>query len=137
MKPVDIVAVSHIGIRVLDAARSETFYAKLGFELVWRGGAEPVVILKNAHSVEINLIVNADSSLDGKNMLMDDDLPKAAGYTHVALAVESIEDTIVRLREHGIELSGGPVKLGQGVSLFVRDPDRNVIELRAMTPHAS
>jgi len=131
VKRVDIAAVSHIGIRVLDSARSEAFYAKLGFETVWRGGSEPVVILKNQLGVEINLIVNADPSLDGKNVLMDDGLPKAAGYTHVALAVTSIEETLERLREQGIEVSGGPVKLGNGISLFVRDPDRNVVELRA------
>ena len=133
MKPIEIVAVSHIGIRVIDAPRSEAFYAKLGFGLVWRAtGGEPVVILKNAAGVEINLIVNADASLDGKNVLMDGDVLKAPGYTHVALAVPSIDEAIEHLREQGIPLSGGPMKLGDGTSLFIRDPDRNVVELRQM-----
>ncbi len=125
-----ISAVSHVGIRVLDGARSEAFYDKLGFRVLARFPEGSVVILKNAAGVEINLIVNAVAAHDGTNVLMDDDLPKRAGYTHVAFAVDSIEDTVRKLGELGIEISGGPERLGPGLSLFVRDPDRNVIELR-------
>ena len=125
-----ISAVSHVGIRVLDAARSEAFYAKLGFRVLARFPEGAVVILENAAGVEINLIVNALAAHDGTNVLMDDDLPKRAGYTHVAFAVDSIEETVRKLGELGIAISGGPERLGPGISLFVRDPDRNVIELR-------
>ena len=67
---------------------------------------------------------------DGTNVLMDENLPKRAGYTHVAFAVDSIEETVRRLGELDIAISGGPERLGRGISLFVRDPDRNVLELR-------
>jgi len=126
---VTITAVDHIGIRVLDEARSVSFYAKLGFEVVARHEPSKVTILRNAAGVEINLILNADPSLDGKNVLMDAP-PKAAGYTHVALRVGSIEETIAALGAVGIALSDGPVLLGGARSMFVRDPDRNVVELR-------
>jgi len=125
-----ISAVSHVGIRVLDADRSEAFYAKLGFRVVARHGRDSVVILSNDAGVEINLIVNAVADHDGTNVLMDENLPKRAGYTHVAFAVDSIEETVKRLGELGIAISGGPERLGPGISLFVRDPDRNVLELR-------
>jgi lactoylglutathione lyase len=126
---VTIDGVSHIGIRVVDAARSEAFYALLGFQALWRGGPDNVVILKNANEVEINLIVNGTTPPDGNNVLMD--VPeKHPGYTHVALRVRSIEETVANLERAGIPLSGAPVKLGAGLSLFIRDPDRNVIELR-------
>jgi lactoylglutathione lyase len=125
-----ISAVSHVGIRVLDAERSEAFYAKLGFRVLARHGRDSVVILANDASVEINLIVNAVPDHDGTNVLMDENLPKRAGYTHVAFAVDSIEDTVKKLGELGIAISGGPERLGPGISLFVRDPDRNVLELR-------
>lgn len=119
-----------MGIRVADAARSEAFYAKLGFAVVERHEADDVVILRNPHGIEINLIVNADRTFDGTNVLMDAP-PKRAGYTHVALRVDSIKQTILKLVELDIAISDGPVLLGGAVSLFIRDPDRNVIELRA------
>jgi lactoylglutathione lyase len=126
---VDIVSVHHIGIRVSALDRSVDFYRHLGFELCWEHAEDSVYGLRNAHGVEINLIVNANESNDGKNVLMDV-TPKYAGYTHVALQIASIEETLKYLKEHGISISEGPVRLGDGVSLFVRDPDRNVIELR-------
>ena len=44
----------------------------------------------------------------------------------------SIPATIAALRANDIVISRGPVSFGQSgqVSVFVRDPDRNVIELR-------
>lgn len=126
---IEIKQVDHIGIRVLDAARAEAFYALLGFAVTMRSPAAPVVILRNGNGVEINLIVNADAASDGVNSLMD--VPeKRAGYTHVALRVDSAEATVKALGELGIAVTEGPVRLGNGLSLFVRDPDRNVIELR-------
>jgi lactoylglutathione lyase len=126
----EITGVNHIGIRVADSARSEAFYGKLGFAVTMRHNE--VVILKNAAGVEINLIVNADTAFDGTNVLMDAP-PKRAGYTHVALSVGGMEQTIAQLKTLGIEISDGPVKLGGALSLFIRDPDRNVIELREGT----
>jgi len=89
------------------------------------------VVIKNRHGVEINLIYNANNDSGGKNILMD--VPdKYPGYTHVAFRVGSIADALVMLRENNITITQGPVSFGCDghVSLFVRDPDRNVIELR-------
>jgi lactoylglutathione lyase len=131
---ISIAAVDHIGIRVADEARSVAFYALLGFELTWRANnGDPVVILRNTEGVEINLIVNAAARTEPSNVLMD--VPeKHAGYTHVALRVESLGATMEDLTRHAIPLSGGPTRLGDGTSLFIRDPDRNVIELREKGP---
>lgn len=116
-------------MRVRDAARSEAFYRKLGFEQVWAGGPEPVVILRSASGVEINLVVNA--ATDGANVLMD--LPeKRSGWTHIALRTElGVDALVAQLAADGVALSGGPEQLGAAWAVFVRDPDGNVLELRA------
>ena len=91
---------------------------------------DPVVIIRNPQDVEINLVVNAAEENDGSNVLMDVDT-KYAGIPTWRCA-SSIVDTMV-LKDSNIHITQGPVMFGHDghVSLFVRDPDRNVIELRA------
>jgi lactoylglutathione lyase len=128
---IDIPRVDHIGIRVRDLERAMKFYAMLGFSLHARAADDAVAIIRNEHDVEINLIYNANADAGGKNILMDlgDKYP---GYTHVALRVASIRAAIEALRQNGVRITQGPVAFGRDgqVSVFVRDPDLNVVELR-------
>jgi lactoylglutathione lyase len=59
------------------------------------------------------------------------DIPqKHAGITHFALLCADIMAAKAGLEAAGIALSGGPVRFGpRAQGIFVRDPDRNVIEL--------
>ena len=128
---IQISRVDHIGIRVTDLDRAMRFYGVLGFEVRWKDPNDAVAVIKNRHDVELNLVFNANADAGGKNILMDVG-EKYPGYTHVALRVESIRDTIAALREHEIRITQGPVSFGRDghVSVFVRDPDLNVVELR-------
>jgi lactoylglutathione lyase len=124
-----IESVHHIGIRVSDERRAVEFYEQLGFRVVYRDPHDPVLVMTTASGVEINLIVNAALDFDGKNRLMDV-AAKVPGFTHVALRVASIEQAVAWTKAARVTITEGPTPLGPGISLFFRDPDANVIELR-------
>lgn len=125
----EIVGINHIGIRVTSLEQSRNFYEKLGF-IFLEGpiGPEPVAIMEHPSGVNINFILNADSDIK-YNVLMD--IPeKHPGYTHVALDVSNISAIEVELKKLNIKITEGPITLPNGgVMLFIRDQDRNVIEL--------
>ena len=85
-------------------------------------------MLDHPSGVEVNLVLNAPDA-DEPNILMD--VPdKHPGITHFALLCPDILAAKDRLEAAGIALSGGPVRFGPAApAIFVRDPDRNVIEL--------
>ncbi len=128
---IDIARVDHAGVRVRDLERALRFYEMLGFRLHAKAANDAVAIVKNEHDVELNLVYNANADAGAKNILMD--VPdKYPGYTHLAFRVSSIKATIEALRANNIRITQGPVSFGRDghVSVFVRDPDLNVVELR-------
>ncbi len=122
-----ITRVNHLGLRVTDFETSRDFYQRLGFEYITGpGGPEPVAIVEHPSGININLVLNATQE-DKQNVLLDHS-EKYTGFTHIALEVENMESMMRELELADIELSGGPMKHPTGVSIFIRDPDLNVIE---------
>ena len=126
----DIQAFNHVGIRVADKGVSIAFYELLGFALLSDVGFEKghPVIMKHVNGVVINLLGPATVS-NGSNILMDVN-EKHPGITHVALTVTSLDATKTFLSESNIEITGS-FSFGEMSAVFIRDPDRNVIELDA------
>ena len=123
-----ISGIAHIGIRVHALDRARTFYELLGFNFVIGPiGPEPVAIMSHPSGIEINFILNA-ANTSAENVLMDIE-EKRAGYTHMALSVQNVSEVQSELENAGVTITEGPITFpGGSVSIFVRDPDRNVIE---------
>lgn len=125
-----IESVNHIGIRIRDKETSAKFYEVLGFEFVSDAGFEDghPIILKHPSGVVLNLPGPANVD-ENNNILMDVD-EKYTGITHVALTVESLEEAKTFLADKSIKITGS-FSFGNMSAIFIRDPDRNVIELDA------
>ncbi len=124
---ISILKIDHIGIRVKEKERAIEFYEKLGFKLIVDTGFEKghPIMLEHPSGIVLNLLGPSTEEHD-ENILMDIDR-KHAGYTHMALKIESLGDLEVFLDENGIEITGR-FSFKDMHSLFIRDPDRNVIE---------
>ena len=129
----EIKAVNHVGIRIRDRSRSISFYETLGFAIVADAGFEEghPVIMRHPSGVVLNLLGPATSTADS-NVLMDIE-DKHPGYTHIALTVSSLVAARDFLAARGIEITGS-FAFGDMSAVFIRDPDRNVIELDAYGP---
>jgi catechol 2,3-dioxygenase-like lactoylglutathione lyase family enzyme len=124
-----IISYDHIGVRVVDRARSLAFYAELGFlpepgEGDIRGRA---VGLINADGVRVNLIMNGIAPPEGRNVLMDSDT-KWPGWTHPAFVVDDLDNVLAWAAAREIVVTEGPVVWGRRRVCFLRDPDENVLE---------
>ena len=127
-----IESVNHVGIRISDKATSIGFYQTLGFELKADAGFDQghPVIMKHPSGVVLNLLGPATVA-DNSNILMDVD-DKYTGITHFALTVSSLDDAKTFMANKDIKITGS-FSFGAMSAIFIRDPDRNVIELDAYT----
>ncbi len=126
----NIENVNHIGIRIKEKSRSVAFYELLGFEFKNDVGFEEghPIIMKHPSGVVLNLL-GPSNMPEGKNILMDVS-EKYTDITHVALTVNSLNVTKLFMKDNQIEITGS-FSFGGMSAIFIRDPDRNVIELDA------
>jgi lactoylglutathione lyase len=118
----------HIGVRISNRDRSVAFYELLGFKMVADGGFDqghPIVMV-HASGLNFNLL-GPSNAKPGHNVLMDE-AEKFPGITHIAVKVTSAEETEAFVTANGIEITGRRDFRG-AKTIFIRDPDRNVLEL--------
>lgn len=125
---IDFDRFDHIGIRISDRDASVKFYETLGFEQVADGGFDaghPIVML-HPSGININLLGPA-TDRGGENVLMDE-RRKYPGITHIALQVKDADATEAFVTKQGFAITGRRVFRGVK-TIFIRDPDRTVLEL--------
>jgi len=126
----DIENVNHIGIRIKEKSRSVEFYELLGFEFRNDVGFEEghPIIMKHPSGVVLNLL--GPSNMPAAQNILMDVSEKYTGITHIALTVGSLDACKLFMKDNQIEITGAFSFEGMS-AIFIRDPDRNVIELDA------
>ena len=117
----EIIGINHIGIRVNNLESAREFYEQLGFQfIIGPIGPEPVAIMEHPSGVNINFILNADTTIE-ENILMDV-TERYPGYTHMALNVDNIKSIQETIEILDIHITEGPITLPDGsVMFFIRD----------------
>lgn len=119
--------IGHVHLKVSDLERAERFYVDvLGFHVTARYGSEAVFLAAggNHHDLALNVWESAGGSPPP---------PGTTGLFHLAIRVPTrrhLAEVLVRLRETGVPLSGASDHL-VSEALYLRDPDRNGIEIYA------
>jgi catechol 2,3-dioxygenase-like lactoylglutathione lyase family enzyme len=132
-RAVQVIGIDHVVFRVADVERSIAFYVgTLGLEPVradeWRAGT---VLFPSVRVDATSIIDLFPRELAGDDA--GDGATVGRNVDHVCLVVEACD--LQAVADSGtLDVVGGPAELfgarGQGIGLYVRDPDGNVIELR-------
>lgn len=125
-----ITAYEHVGIRVTDRAVATAFYEKLGWREVADLPEAEANEMRNAAGVRINLIFNG---VPRRSNVLQDEPEKYPGVTHAAFVVDDLDALMDALAAQGIAITEGPVIFdGRRRTIFIRDPDWNVLELNEL-----
>ncbi len=116
----------HTCYRITDPERSIAFYEALGFEK-----RRELPIRDEAVNYFLGIPGKEQPELELTYNFGVDSYELGTGYGHIALTVDSIDETLAALAEKGIEPERPPYSVREGGSLlcFVRDPDDYRIEL--------
>jgi catechol 2,3-dioxygenase-like lactoylglutathione lyase family enzyme len=147
-----ITAIRHVGIVVRDLEKSLDFYSKvLGLGVYRRCVEEGAFIdeLTGMRTVKlewVKLIIPSGgliellqyhSPADPKSILPPELSPSnALGCSHVALTVENLDETYLKIKSHGYETKSPPIVTANKAAkiLYCHDPDGTILELIEDTP---
>jgi len=124
-RPLRVVELDHVVVRCRNAERSLDFYTRvLGCREERRIPAIGLVQLRAGASMIDLVPADPPPTHEGRNI------------DHVCLGIDvpDMEGTVRWLREQGVEMLGDPAERygarGMGLSVYVLDPDGNVLELK-------
>ena len=119
----------HTMYRITDPDRSRAFYEALGLEL-----RRDLPIVRNGELEATNYFFGFPGQDEELELTLNHDgrtYEPGTGYGHIAIGVDDLDGTLVRLQEQGIEPERPPYQVREGGSwlCFVRDPDDYRIEI--------
>lgn len=133
MRPFDIQRIDHVVLRVQDLPRAVQFYREVLGCTVARERPSLGMVHLHAGASMIDLV-----SIDGKLGASGGPAAGAQGRNldHLCLRVQPFDVDALRehLQAHGVALAGKPGNNfgaeGDGLSVYLRDPDGNGVELK-------
>lgn len=119
--------IHHIALNVRDLDRAERFYTGvLGFKVAKRFSKGLRHLMLDAGNSYIALFETPD--LDPRPSI---DHLSEAGYMHFAFRADPqrFEAAIAELKRQNVDIGDGPVRRGDGDSVYFNDPDLNHLEI--------
>jgi glyoxylase I family protein len=119
--------IHHIALNVKDLDRAERFYVKvLGFKVTHRFSKGLRHLMLDAGNAAIALFEAPELEMkDALGQLSD------KGYLHLAFKTQRdrFPAILEELKKNNVVIDGGPVKRGDGESIYFNDPDYNHLEI--------
>lgn len=119
--------IHHIALNVKDLDRAESFYTDvLGFQVTNRFSKGLRHLMLETGNAAIALFESPELEVkEAINLLSEE------GYLHLALEAkpEDFENIVKELQSKNIHIDNGPVKRGDGESIYFNDPDYNHLEI--------
>ena len=132
MSALEIRGLDHVVVRVADLARSLRFYCgALGCSEERRSDALGLVQLRAGASLIDLVVVDSPLGRAGGGA----PAPEGRNVDHFCVQLAAFDEAALRdhLTAHGVEPGDVAARygaLGMGPSMYIRDPDGNVVELK-------
>ena len=124
--------IHHIALNVKDWDRAERFYTDvLGFQVTHRFSKGLRHLMLETGNAAIALFEAPDLDVkEAMNLLSEE------GYLHLAFEASptDFESIVKELSDKNIKIDNGPVKRGDGESIYFNDPDQNHLEIHCDKP---